>query len=112
MLRSIFRNLQAFRALYESDGVEVICSGTVELCLWDVECLYDLVPVMLPPRMAQAIDLFLVQNILESEVAVIMGIKPNSPIGPYATEGLTRLWVAVESGMVPGLRDLLGREAA
>lgn len=90
-LRECFRHLQAFRSVYESEGVDTIVGpGGEEICLWDLESLYDRLSI-LPPRQHQAIELFLVQNIREDEVAVMMGIAPTNPIGIYASLGLEKL---------------------
>jgi len=96
LLRSLFRNLSAFRSIYESEGVDVIQSPNGdEWCLWDVEYLYQVAIERLPLRQSQAIQLFLFDNLRESDVAGMMGLKPSNPIGMYATSGLERLltWI-------------------
>lgn len=104
VLRELFRNLQAFHAVFESDGIDTIIGpdGT-EWCLWDLEYLHKQLPV-LPPRQRQAIELCLVQNIKESEAAVMMGVSPTNPVAMYATSGLTKLIAMIEAGAFPRFR--------
>jgi hypothetical protein len=90
-LRMLFRNLLAFRALYEDCGIDEITSPDgVTFSLWDLERLYDCVP-QLPVRQAQAIEWCLVRGEREKDVAVRMGLKPNNPVAMYATLGLQKL---------------------
>ena len=90
------------------------CAGTVRDCLRFYEARDELVydpdrkegdrwQPRLPKQMARAIELFLYDNRLESEAAVLMGNAPTSPVGMYATIGLTRLLRAVYEGDVAGL---------
>lgn len=104
LLRSLFRNLQAFRSVFESDGIDVLIGpdGT-EWCLHDLEYLYGQLPV-LPPRQRQAIELCLVRNIKESDAAVMMGVSPNNPVCAYASSGLTKLIGMIQSGYFPRFR--------
>lgn len=96
ILRECFRHLQAFRSVYESEGIDTLIGPEgEEICLWDLEALYDKLP-MLPTRQHQAIVLFLVHNIREDEVAVMMGLSPTNPIGMYASLGLERLMRMIE----------------
>lgn len=52
---------------------------------------HDKLNPCLPRRQQQAIELFLIQNVLEEEAAVMMGVSPTNPVGMYATAGLERL---------------------
>lgn len=103
-LRELFRNLQAFHAVFETDGVDTLIGpdGT-EWCLWDLDYLHRQV-ALLPPRQAQAIELCLIRNIKESEAAVMMGVSPTNPVAMYATAGLTKLIAMIESGVFPRFR--------
>lgn len=90
-LRELFRNLPAFRALYEARGFDVVHSPNGETyTLWDVEYLYEQVN-RLARRQRQAIQLFLVEDMREREAAEEMGLSPTNPIGMYVTDGLTRI---------------------
>lgn len=97
-LRELFRNLQAFHAVFETEGIDTIIGpdGT-EWCLHDLEYLHQQLP-LLPPRQRQAIELCLVQNIKEAEVAVMMGVSPTNPVAKYATTGLAKLIGMIEAG--------------
>lgn len=100
-LRELFRNLQAFRVVYESDGVDTLIGPDgMEWCLWDLEYLYEQLPV-LPPRQHQAIELCLIWNVKESEAAVRMGVSPTNPVAMYATAGLTKLVGLIYAGEFP-----------
>lgn len=104
VLRELFRNLQAFRAVFESDGVDTIIGPDgVAWCLHDIEYLHRQLP-LLPPRQRQAIELFLIQNVRESDAAVMMGVSRTNPIGTYATAGLTKLVAMIEDGSLPRFR--------
>jgi hypothetical protein len=105
VLRSLFRNLLAFKALYESDGVDTITGHDGESYnLWDLWSLYENLYEMLPYRMAQAIDLLLVQNMREREAQDIMRVARGNPVGKYATQGLMKLAVVIQSGGMPTRR--------
>lgn len=99
VLRELFRNLQAFHAVFETDGIDIIIGpdGT-EWCLWDLEYLYREGLPMLPPRQRQAIELCLIHNVKESDAAVRMGVSPTNPVAMYATSGLQKLIGLIESG--------------
>lgn len=102
VLREAFRNLQHFRSVFETDGVDTIVGPEgIEICLWDLEYLYSEVPKVLPLRQSQAIEFFLVRNLKESVVAEMMGISPNNPIGSYATAGLEKLIRLINEGCFP-----------
>jgi len=88
--------------LYESDGVDVISGPNgFEVCLWDLEYLFEMAKESLPLRQGQAIEWFLVYNLKESTVAEMMGISPSNPIGSYATAGLNNLIIMIDNGDFP-----------
>lgn len=100
ILRELLRHLQAWRALYEADGVDVLDGPEgFSISLWDLEAIYGMVDT-LPPRQAEAIELCLVQNIRERDAAVRMGVSPTNPVAMYATSGLEKLVKMVEQGEV------------
>ena len=104
-LRELFRNLEGFRAVYEDEGVDVIFDPDgFEWCLHDLEYLYRQLPI-LSLRQRQAIELYLVQNKREDEVAILMGTLPSNPVGMYATTGLQRLITMIEDGRFPRFRS-------
>lgn len=97
-LRSLFREMNNWREAYERDvSLQTLHHDGVEWNLLDVERLYEVSQQVLTRRQREAIKLFLVGNLREVEVAIIMGIKPNNPVGQYATDGLRRLVEMVES---------------
>lgn len=90
-LRELFRQLQQWRSIYESDGVDVITGpGGEEYCLWDVDYLESQL-YRLPKRQREAIVLYLINNLREADAAVAMGVSATNPIGIYATVGLSSL---------------------
>jgi len=102
LLRDVFRNLHAFRALYEQEGVDLIVGpGGEEICLWDLEHIYSQIKDILPPRQYQAIEWFLVWNHREATVAEMMGISPTTPVGSYATAGLEKIVAMMKDGTLP-----------
>lgn len=105
-LRELFRHLQAWRALWESEGVDVISSGDRSYCLQDIEYLYGILPA-LPKRQWQAIELCLVRNLKESDAAVAMGISPTNPVSMYAASGLRRILEWIANGELPGWDEIL-----
>ncbi len=104
-LRELFRHLNAWKALCESDGLDTITdpSGT-EWSLWDVEYLAMEGTSYLSTRQQQAIRWYLVAGLRESDVAEMMGIDPKNPVGMYATDGIKRLLVLIDSGDIPRFR--------
>lgn len=101
ILRELFRQLQAWRSIYESDGIDVITGpGGEEYCLWDVDYLYGEL-YRLPKRQREAIQLYLVENMREADAAVAMGVSATNPIGIYATVGLSKLIDMIDNGDLP-----------
>jgi hypothetical protein len=105
-LRELFRNLEAFRTVYESTGVQEVTSDDgATWSLWDLEYLYRKAMELLTPRQSQAIDLYLVRNIREKDAARMMGVSETNPVAMYATLGLRRLLDLMEAGSLPRFRD-------
>jgi hypothetical protein len=101
ILRELFRQLQQWYSIYESDQVDVITGPNGEqYCLWDVEYLYKQL-WRLPKRQREAIELYLVQNMREADAAVAMGVSATNPIGIYATVGLGKIIDMIENGDLP-----------
>jgi hypothetical protein len=100
VLREAFRSIEAFRATYETEGIDSVCSDGVEICLWDLEYLLTQL-WRLPTRQRQAIDLCLVQNMKESDAALQMGVSITNPVAMYATSGLIKMVDWVNSGTLP-----------
>lgn len=105
VLRELFRNLKAFRSVMEAEGIDTITDDDGnDWCLWDIEYLLEQADSILPPRMSQSIKLFLVDNLREADVAIMMGVSPTNPVGMYATKGLERLIEAVNDGRLSRFR--------
>jgi hypothetical protein len=121
IFRNLMRALPAWRSAFEAGEVaEVITDAQGrEWSLWDVQRFYDSREALvfdptrkegevwqprLPRQMSRAICLFLFHNLKESEAAVQMGCAPTSPVGMYATIGLTRLIRMAQAGEIPGCR--------
>jgi DNA-directed RNA polymerase specialized sigma24 family protein len=101
----MFRNLVAFRSLYESEGVDVIKGPDGrEWSLWDLEYLYEEAQRRLPPQQRLAIELCLVHNVKESEAAVRMNVSPTNPVAMYASLGLKKIVKWINSGQLPRFR--------
>lgn len=108
----MFRNLQAFRAACESDGIDTITGPDGQsYCLFDIEYLYSEIH-RLSPRQRQAIELCLVANLKEVEVAKMMGLSPTNPVAMYATLGLRKLCDMIEAGELPRYGEALRAEGA
>lgn len=104
-LRELFRNLKAFRAVFEDTGLEDIKTpaGT-EWSIWDLEYLHTQFDrLTLPQR--QAITLCLVHNLREKDAARIMGVSETNPVSMYATLGLQRLLDMVDAGELTRYRE-------
>jgi len=101
VLRELFRNLQAFRAVFEAEGVETLSGPDGQVWnLWDLEYLYEQI-VFLPPRQRQAIQLCLFANIKETDAAVMMGVSPTNPVSMYAASGIRKLIIMIQEGKFP-----------
>ena len=101
VLRELFRNIQQFKALYETEGIDSITSPDgEEISLWDLLYLYEQLP-LLPRRQHQAIELYLVKNQRETDAAIAMGLSPTNPIGIYATVGLGKLVAMIDNDELP-----------
>jgi hypothetical protein len=111
VLRELFRHLQAWNTLYETEGKDTIKGpdGT-EYCIHDIVLLYqnavnghgDNGKHLLSPRQREAIQLFLIENRPEREVARLMGVSEDNPVASYATQGLVRLNELIKLGIIPG----------
>ena len=111
VLRELFRHLQAWNTLYETESVDTIKGpdGT-EYCIHDIVRLYqnavngrgDNGKHLLSPRQREAIQLFLIENRAEREVARLMGVSEDNPVASYATQGLIRLNDLIKAGVIPG----------
>lgn len=123
ILRELFRHLQAWNALYESEGKDIVTNpddGT-EYCIHDISQLYREAVEgwdpktgkhLLSPRQREAIQLFLIENRPEREVARIMGVSEDNPVASYATQGLVRLNELIAAGQIRSFRPQTGTEAA
>lgn len=101
ILRELFRQIQQWKALYETDGIDSLTGPTgEEISLWDLLYLYEQLP-KLPKRQHQAIELYLVQNMRETDAAIAMGLSPTNPIGIYATVGLGKLVAMIDNDELP-----------
>lgn len=116
VFRNLVRSISPWRSAYEAGEVPDVITDAdgQQWSLWDVVRFYesreDLVldergerVPRLPRQMSTAIEVFLHDNEKESAAAVLMGNKPTSPVGMYATIGLTRLLRMTQAGEVPGL---------
>lgn len=111
VLRELFRHLQAWNTLYETEGTDTITGpdGT-EYCIHDIIRLYENAvngrgpngKHLLSPRQREAIQLFLIENRPEREVARLMGVSEDNPVASYATQGLVRLNELITAGVIPG----------
>jgi hypothetical protein len=111
VLRELFRHLQAWNTVYQTDGVDTITGpdGT-EYCIHDIVLLYKNAisgrgtngKHLLSPRQREAIQLFLIENRPEREVARLMGVSEDNPVASYATQGLVRLNELITLGLIPG----------
>lgn len=104
-LRELFRHLQAWQALFESEGVDEITGPDGSgYHLRDIEYLYEC-RTMLSPRQSQTIEFFLYENKLERDVAIQMGVSPTNPVAMYAWDGLRRLCDMAGKGALPRYRE-------
>lgn len=106
VLRELFRNLQAFRSLYESDGVDIITDPKGQTwSLWDLEYLIREGLPLLPVRQRQAILLCLVKNWREIDAAEAMGVSPTNPVSMYASSGIQKLLEMMDEGTLPRFKS-------
>lgn len=124
-LRELFRNLQAWQSLYETDGIDTVTGPDGQVyCLHDIRYLYEQsqgtmmprpgakpVPV-LSPRQSQAIRMFLYENTKETDVAIAMGVSITNPVASYATQGMVRLIELIETDQIRRFRPSCLQEAA
>ncbi len=110
VLRVLFRGLLAFRAIYEDWGLDTLNYEAVgEWSLWDLEYLYAKSQTpLLSPRQSQAIELCLVQNMIERHAAKEMGIKPTNPVSMYANSGLTVIVTEIHAGRMEHFKPTPG----
>lgn len=111
VLRELFRHLQAWNTLYETEGTDTIKGpdGT-EYCIHDIVRLYQNAvngrgpngKHLLSPRQREAIQMFLIENRPEREVARLMGVSEDNPVASYATQGLVRLNELIRARVIPG----------
>ena len=99
-LREIFRNFRQWENLHQLEFLDTICGpdGT-EYEFLDVQFLYESIG-LLPKRQAQAIELYLIQNMRERDAATVMGLSPTNPVGIYASTGLQKLIDMLDRGML------------
>lgn len=100
-LRKLFKGLEQWRAFREDFSVDTFVYEGREWHIMDIEMLYRASQTLLAPRQAQAIELHLVGNLREADVARLMGISPTNPIGMYATDGLKHIVAMIEEGLLP-----------
>ena len=106
-LREIFRNSRQWESLRETESLDTICGPDgEEYNFHDVKFLYENLHV-LPKRQAEAIRLYLIENMRERDAAVKMGLSPTNPVGMYASTGLTKLIDLNERGMIPRFRVIV-----
>lgn len=105
-MRELFRHLQAWQSLYETEGTDTLTGpdGT-QYCIHDIWTLYRVGVPRLSPRQREAITLFLIQNLPEREVARLMGVSVDNPVASYATQGMERLNEMIRGGRIPGFGD-------
>jgi hypothetical protein len=110
-LRALFRGLMLWRAIYESDGVEILpLPDGSEISIYDVEYLLSL-SRDLPIRHRQAIYLCLVEGHSEEDAAYRIGIDSTNPVATSATAGLYEILTMVELGLAPTRAEVYAREA-
>jgi hypothetical protein len=99
-LRELFRHLQSFEALFETEGIDTITGpdGTV-YTVFDLRRLYDMRLGLLAPLRARAIELFLYRDMREQDAAREMGLGADTPVAIYATQGLKILAAEWESSL-------------
>jgi len=101
-LRNLLRNLQECRSALEAGVEEFTGPDGVTWSIRDLERLFEASQRLLSPRQAQAIRMFLVEQMYEADVAEAMGLSRTNPIGMYATTGIERLIELVDRGAIKG----------
>lgn len=102
-MRELFRHLQAWQSLYETEGTDTITGPDgAQYCIHDIWTLYHEGVPQLSPRQREAITLFLLHNLPERTVAQIMSVSPDNPVASYATQGMIRLNQLIEQNKIPG----------
>lgn len=98
VLRELFRNLQAWEALFADEHIDSITGpdGTI-YSLTDIQYLYEC-RSMLSPRQREAIELCLYRDTKEKDASLLMGVSPTNPVAMYATNGLRRICEMIEAG--------------
>ncbi|WP_281711890.1 hypothetical protein [Dermacoccus nishinomiyaensis] len=101
VLRELFRNLQLWESLWETDHIDVLRGPNgVEYQLHDIQYLYEC-RSMLSPRQMEAIEMCLYRDIREKDVSLLMGVSPTNPVAMYATNGLERILAMMNAGKLP-----------
>lgn len=103
VIREIFRHIDAWRALYEIYGTDTLPTDHGTWTLWEIEYLIEEGVPLLSRNQQQAITLYLLDGLLETQAAEIMGV-PGSPIGRDATNGIKRLLSMMDAGELPKMR--------
>ena len=112
IIRELFRHLQAWESLLESDGLDELHNNGETWHIADVQYLYRKAQELLPPQQRRAIQLCLYENVKESEAAKRMGVSETNPVAAYATSGLENLIVMIREGRLPGFREESLEEAS
>jgi len=90
-LRELFKQLIAYRSIFEETGVEDFVSVLGNAwSLWDLEYLFAATS-RLTLRQRQVITLCLIHGMREEDAALAMGVSPTNPVMMYASLGLQRL---------------------
>jgi len=106
-LREIFRNFRQWENLRETESLETLVGPDgEEYNFHDIKFLYENLSV-LPKRQAEAIHLYLIENMRERDAATEMGLSPTNPIGIYASTGIAKLIDLNERGLIPRYRVIV-----
>lgn len=90
-LRNVLKHFQMMWSHYESTGTyEFVDSERFTWNVFDLKRLIEGFDDHFPPRQAQALRLHLVEDISEEDCALLMGLRPTSPVAIYVTEALRR----------------------
>lgn len=110
----MFRHLQEFEALFESEGIDALIGpdGTI-YSIFDLRRLYDKRYELLTLQRARAIEFFLYLDLREQDAAEAMGLSRETPVAIYATQGLRQLAAVWDEGILWGRGPLCvsGEEA-